>query len=141
MVRGRSEVFIDTGGFIALVHKSDREHERAVQWYNNTKQTAIFYTTNMVVSETYTWLRYHISHSVAVKFLDVMEKAMQGGELKVVQVDVAMEEKARQILKKYSDQKFSYVDATNFVVLDLFGISDVFGYDSHYRTYGKNLCP
>ena len=46
VVRGRSDVFVDTGGFIALVHKSDREHERAVQWYNNTKQTTIFYTTN-----------------------------------------------------------------------------------------------
>ncbi|MEW6174021.1 MAG: hypothetical protein AB1510_13345, partial [Bacillota bacterium] len=75
MARNPSKIFVDSGGFTALVYKSDLQHKKATQFYESVKQRAVFYTTNMVISETYTWLRYHVSHTVAVKFLDVTEEA------------------------------------------------------------------
>jgi hypothetical protein len=139
--QGRSKVFIDSGGFIALTYKDDSEHFTAVRFYTSVKDVVLFYTTNFVIAETYTWLRYHASHSAAVKFLDVVEKSASNSELMVIQVDLAIEEKAKKILRKYADQSFSYVDATSFVVLDLLGIDEVFGFDSHYLMFGKNLYP
>ncbi|MEW6172343.1 MAG: hypothetical protein AB1510_04655, partial [Bacillota bacterium] len=53
-----------------------------------------------------------------VKFLDVTEEAVLAGELRIIGVDGPTEEKARQILRKYGDQDFSYVDATSFAILD-----------------------
>ncbi|MEW6770995.1 MAG: PIN domain-containing protein [Bacillota bacterium] len=141
MARNLSKICVDSGGFIALVYKSDLQHKKATQFYERVKQKAVFYTTNMVISETYTWLRYHVSHTVAVKFLDVTEEAALAGELRIIGVDGPTEEKARQILGKYSDQDFSYVDATSFAILDLLEIADVFGFDAHYRIFGKNLHP
>ncbi|MGB9661905.1 MAG: type II toxin-antitoxin system VapC family toxin [Moorellaceae bacterium] len=141
VARGRSRVFIDSGGFIALIYSDDEEHIRAVRYYNSIKASSTFYTTNMVISETYTWLRYHTSHPVAVKFLDTIERASKNNELVIVQVDISIEEKARQILRKYGDQDFSYVDAVSFVTLELLRINDVFGFDTHYLIFGKNLHP
>jgi len=67
--QGRFKIFIDSGGFIALTHKDDIEHLKAVQYYKSVKNAALFYTTNFIIGETYTWLRYHTSHSAVVKFL------------------------------------------------------------------------
>jgi predicted nucleic acid-binding protein len=139
--QGRYKIFIDSGGFIALAYKDDAEHLKAVRYYDSVKDIVSFCTTNFIVAETYTWLRYHASHSAAVGFLDVVEKSASQGELMIIQVDLMIEEKARKILKKYADQSFSYVDATSFVVLDLLGIDEVFGFDSHYLMFGKNLRP
>jgi len=61
--------------------------------------------------------------------------------LTVIQVNQSIEEKARNILKKYTDQALSYVDATSFVILELLEIDDVFGFDSHYFIFGKTLYP
>lgn len=141
MDQGRCKVFVDSGGFIALAYKDDKEHFKAVQYYALIKDTYLFYTTNLVVAETYTWLRYHTSHSTAVKFLDIIERSAASGELLVIQVDTEIEQKARKILRKYTDQTFSYVDATNFIVLDLLDIKEVFGFDSHYYIFGKSLRP
>jgi len=137
----RSKIFIDTGGFIALIHKRDPRHEIAIYYYTTTIEKSRFFTTNMVISETYTWLRYHTSHSIAVKFLDILEKSAENNELKIIQVDATAEEKAKQILRKYSDQDFSYVDATSFVIMELLNIDHVFGFDSHFHMFGKNLEP
>ena len=141
MGQGRSKVFIDSGGFIALTYKDDSEHSKAVWYYASVKNITSFCATYFTIAETYTWLRYHASHSAAVKFLDVIEKSALHGELMIIQVDLTIEEKARKILRKYADQFFSYVDAISFVVLDLLGIDEVFGFDSHYFMFGKSLHP
>jgi len=137
----RFKVFIDTGGFIALINKRDPRHELAIYYYTTAMERYRLYTTNMVISETYTWLRYHTSHSIAVKFLDILENAAENNEIKIIQVDTVAEEKARQILRKYSDQNFSYVDATSFAIMDLLNIDYVFGFDSHFHIFGKTLEP
>lgn len=141
MGQDRFKIFIDSGGFISLTYKDDNEHIRAVRYYKSVRDNVLFYTTNLVIAETYTWLRYHASHSAAIKLLDIIEKSATNGELTVIQIDIAIEEKARKILRKYSDQSFSYVDATSFVVLELLNINEVFGFDSHYFIFGKNLHP
>jgi predicted nucleic acid-binding protein len=138
---GPSKLFIDTGGFIAILHKSDPNHQKMVKYYNKAKESVTFYTTNFVASETYTWLRYHAGHHIAVQFLDTIETAVDGNELTAVQVDSLTETKARQLLRKYSDQEFSYVDATSFVAMDLLDVNDVLGCDSHYLILGKVIHP
>jgi predicted nucleic acid-binding protein len=50
---GPSKLFIDAGGFIALLHKGDQDHNKIVEYYNKAKEAVTFYTTNFVVSETY----------------------------------------------------------------------------------------
>ena len=67
-----AKIFIDTGGFIALIYKQDPKHEIAVYYYSMVVETYRLFTTNMIISETYTWLRYHTSHLIAVKFLDLI---------------------------------------------------------------------
>lgn len=134
-------LFIDTGGFIALIHKKDPRHEIAIYYYKTAIEKYRICTTNMVISETYTWLRYHTSHLIAIKFLDILEKSTANNEIKIIQVDAMAEERATHILRKYSDQVFSYVDATSFVIMDLLNIDNVFGFDTHYHIFGKNLKP
>jgi len=49
------------------------------------------------------------------------------------------ENKAWQIILRYQDKDFSYVDATSFIVLERLGIRDAF--DEHFEQYSLNRLP
>ena len=67
-------IFVDTGAWIALLNQRDQYHDDAVVIYNGLKQQkARLLTTDYVIDETVTWLKYRSSHQVAVRFLDLVE--------------------------------------------------------------------
>lgn len=95
----------------------------------------------MVVSETYTWLRYHTGSNLAIRFLEIIEKAEKAGSLKVIIPHENVKSKAHAVLRKYLDQDLSYVDAVSFVILETMKIKDILGFDSHFYIIKRNLWP
>ncbi len=55
--------------------------------------------------------------------------------------DDELEMSAREVLRLYHDQDFSYTDAVSFVVMQRDGIRDVFAFDRHFRTMGFIVLP
>ncbi|MEA2032004.1 MAG: PIN domain-containing protein [Euryarchaeota archaeon] len=51
------------------------------------------------------------------------------------------ESKAWQIILRYRDKDFSYVDATSFAVMERLEISDAFSFDEHFEQYSFNRLP
>ncbi len=49
------------------------------------------------------------------------------------------EEKAGEIIRRYTYKSFSYTDATSFVVMERLGIKEAFAFDPHFRQYGLKL--
>ncbi|RJQ26568.1 MAG: PIN domain-containing protein [Peptococcaceae bacterium] len=136
-----NKLFVDTGAFIALIDENDPLHQKASAFYTSlTKRTRLL-TTLLVVSETYTWLRYHAGYNHAVRYLGIIEKAEKTGSLKVIIPDDDVKSKAYAVLKKYRDQALSYVDAVSFIILDTTKITEVFGFDSHFYIIKQNLWP
>ena len=67
-------IFVDTGAWIALLNRNDQHHQEAATVYKSLRQQRIrLLTINYVIDETITRLRYDISHSVAVMFLERIE--------------------------------------------------------------------
>ena len=69
-------IFVDSGAWIALSNRRDPYHEEAVVIYTILKQEKErLLTTDYVIDETVTRLRYDWNHSGAVKFLNFIERA------------------------------------------------------------------
>ncbi len=62
-------VFVDTGGWIAMAVKRDRFHKKAASYYRKlSKQNIPLATSNYVLSETLTRIRYDDGHAKALQF-------------------------------------------------------------------------
>lgn len=138
-----NRIYIDAGGFIAVASKKDRFHRIANTFFQEIiTQKTIQITTNLVLSETYTYLRYHESHQVACRFLESIRRAEKVGFLFIVYSDHLLEEKAFEVLKKFNDQDLSYADAVSFAYLEIDQETrDVFTFDSHFYFSGRNILP
>ena len=54
----------------------------------------------------------------------------------VERVTVDDEAKAKEIIGKYTDKRFSFTDATSFAVMERLGLHTAFAFDPHFRQYG-----
>jgi predicted nucleic acid-binding protein len=137
-----SRLFIDSGAFIALIDDRDSQHKASQSFYKSlTKRATPLIASLPVISETYTWLRYHVGCDVAIRFLGVIERSEKAGFLKTILPDDDLKGKAHAILKKYPDQDLSYADAMSFVILDDMSSNDVFSFDSHFYIAKRTLWP
>jgi len=135
------KLFIDTGAFVAIIDKRDPWYNEALSFYKSLEKRNILFTSLLVVNETYTWLRYHAGYNLAVRFLDIVDKAEKADYLKIIIPDSEMKGKIHAVLKNYYDQNLSYTDAASFVILETMNIQDVFGFDSHFYVINRNLWP
>ena len=135
-------VFVDSGAWIALVYEDDAHHPHAKAYYRSClSQRVQFFTSNYVLAETYTWLRYRISHRRALQFHQIASAAEQQGLLRILWVDRAVAEAAWQIFARYDDQVFSIADCTSFVLARRMGVDEVFAFDDDFRTMGFLVRP
>lgn len=138
-----SKLFADASGFIALCDKNDAHHEEAAAFYASLTEDTRLFTTLLVISETYTWLRYHVGYGYPAGhlFLDVVNEAASSEWLILVYPDQALSKGAEAYLRRFRDQDLSYADAISFAVLKARNIHDVFSFDRHFYLIKKNLWP
>lgn len=135
------KVFIDTGGLIALLDEIDPYHKESYEFYCSLKKNSLVFTSILVLSETYTCLRYHSGNLTASNFLKIIENAIKIGYMKVIYPDTDLIGKTHAVLRTYLDQELSYTDALSFVVLEMYDIEHVFGFDSHFYIIKRNIWP
>jgi len=135
-------VFVDTGGWIAMAVKRDRFHKKAASYYRKlSKQNIPLATSNYVLSETLTRIRYDDGHAKALQFNSLIQEATKVRRLRLEWVTPAIHQKAWKIFEAYEDQEFSLVDCTSFVVARQIGAKEAFGFDEHFYTMGFILRP
>jgi len=54
-------------------------------------------------------------------------------------VSESWEEAAEDLLGRYGDQDFSYVDATSFIAMQRLGLEEAFAFDHHFAVLGFRL--
>lgn len=127
-------VFVDTGAWFAVQVTDDRHHKAASQALPlivEACQTLV--TSNLVVGETYTLLRLSKGYREASRFL---EKLAQSEKLERLFITEYLQRQAYQILHRYADHPFSFVDATSFALMRQQRMRYAFAFDSHFATAG-----
>jgi uncharacterized protein len=129
-----SDLFVDSGGWLALVNADDRYHALAAASYPSfLARYRRLLTTTLVVAETYVALRLALGQPVAGRFLDLLDASPR---ILRVPVDRPLELDAEMVLRKFDDQHFSYTDAVSFAVMRSRAVTDAFAFDRHFSTAG-----
>lgn len=137
-----STVFVDTSGWIAILSKDDRLHEKALRRYRElAEEGARLLTNNYVVDETATRLRYGLGLDAALGFRSMLRAAVSSRRLRVVWIDEKIESRAWGLLEQYADVKLSLTDATCAAVARDARIAEVFGCDSDFEALGFVVLP
>ena len=130
-------IFVDSGAWIAFFDPTDQYHNDAVTIYADLKrQRARFLTTDYVLDETITRLRYDVSHSVAVQFLDLIESVEKTGVLTIAEIDKTLFQEAKWLFRQYDSAKLSFTDCTSFAVCQKHKISETYAFDDHFAMMG-----
>lgn len=130
-------IFVDTSAWIAIADDSDKYHSEAKSYYlQRLKEKTSFLTSNDVLAETYTWLRYHVSHSYAVRFHQMVTSAEKLRTLEILWVNRAMADAAWEIFERYNDQLFSFADCTSFVLARHAKVNEIFAFDEDFAMMG-----
>jgi len=135
-------IFVDTSAWIDLMNKSERHHAAAVEFHQSLPSTTLHITTWGIVSETFTWIRYHIGGREALRWLTLKETMERQGVLQVVFPDSQMEVGVRKVINRFGDQSLSYVDAFSIVLIQSRpDIDAVFAFDHHMTLTGLPVLP
>lgn len=135
-------LFIDTGAWIALNNKKDKYHTNAVKTNKKFLDNGYYYiTSDYILNETYTLLRYDVGHKRAIEFGNEIKSLKEMEKIKIVHINQDILDKAWEIFEKYSDKNFSFTDCTSFIVMEMVGIKESFSFDKHFEQYGFTRLP
>ena len=90
-------------------------------------------TSNLVLGETWTWLRRKAGHVAAVRFLSTIK---QSNRVSVVMVTPPIDERAWKWLERHDERAYSYVDATSFEIMRRERISQALAFDGDFASAG-----
>lgn len=129
-------LFIDSGGFYALVSPGNQSHKAAVEIMQGAaQQRRRAVTTDYVVDETATLLRARGLTKLLTEFFRLTE---QSQALTMEWTSPDRFAAARKFMLKHLDQEFSFTDCVSFVVMKELRLIDALATDDHFRIAGFN---
>jgi predicted nucleic acid-binding protein len=127
----RGGVLWDSSAILALLDADDADHERAVAIANQiASERRPSFITNYIEVEAHALLLRKLGRTLAREWLLT-------GSLPMTRVLPEEEDRAREILTRYSDKDWSLGDAISFAVLDMRGIRRAFTFDRHFLQYRR----
>ncbi|HEV8239698.1 MAG TPA: PIN domain-containing protein [Thermoanaerobaculia bacterium] len=133
-MRTGEEVFVDSGGWIALALSRDPHHDRARQaWEALRAAGARLRTSIPVVLETFTFLDRNATRDVALSWKESLS-GLRG--LRVLDCKAADLERGWSYFERTDLHKLSAVDATSFAIMEREGIRRAFAFDHHFAAVG-----
>ncbi len=121
-------LFVDTSIWYAAADSSDRSNLRAKAILSAGEALV---TTDLILIETWTLLRYRIQRAAAERFWH----GLRSGVAQIEPVALADLETAWSMGTSWSDQDFSIVDRTSFAVMNRLGIDRAASLDDHFAVF------
>ena len=128
--------FVDTSWWVAWSLPQDARHAAALSTAARVGDSERLLTTNLVVGETWTFLRSRDGHRTAVGFLDEVQDFGSAGKLIVHAVTADEESRAWRWLRRHDERKYSFVDAASFEVMRARRLREALAFDSDFTTAG-----
>lgn len=129
-------VFVDSSMFYALVDEKDHFHHQATQiWQTLKKQGTQLVTSNYMLDETFTLIRFRRGVTVVDAFRRSLVNIY---EVKIMRVTVADEAGAWDFfLKDWAD--LSFTDCVSFAMMKRLNIKVAAAFDRHFQRAGYKL--
>jgi uncharacterized protein len=134
-------VLVDTSAWVALANARDQFHAQAVALHRSLGPQVTRITTWGIVSETYTWIRYHRSYREAESWLHGIAALRERRVLLPIYPTEANDAGIDRILSRYSDQTLSYVDAFTLYLATRSEFDAIFAFDHHMALAGVPVLP
>ncbi|MBO0772366.1 MAG: PIN domain-containing protein [Actinobacteria bacterium] len=128
--------FADTGWWVAWALPEDARHNDALGMLDALGRSEQVLTSNLVVGETWTFLRRKDSHRTAVAFLDRVEALIKGDRLVIHRVTEDQETAAWEWLRRHDERVYSYVDAASFRVMRDRRLREALAFDQDFAAAG-----
>jgi uncharacterized protein len=128
--------FADTGWWVAWALPGDARHDAALGLLAALGRSEQVLTSNLVIGETWTFLRRKDSHRTALAFLDRVEALTRADRLVVHRVSEEQEAAAWGWLRQHDERVYSYVDATSFRVMRDRRLHEAFAFDQDFAAAG-----
>jgi uncharacterized protein len=125
-------LFVDASFWIALRFPRDDWHDSARRLFQMHADKPLL-TTNLVRSETWTFLRGRVGHRSAVHAFESMS---QSPRVEVAQVTEGLEDEAFEWLRRHDERSYSFVDATSFALMRKKKITSVLAFDADFSAAG-----
>ena len=128
--------FADTSWWVAWALPDDARHPEALAALARVGSGEQVLTTNLILGETWTFLRRKDGHRTAVGFLDRV--AVLESERKLVLHAVTREQEsgAWAWLRRRDEREYSFVDATSFEVMRARRLREVLAFDNDFAAAG-----
>ncbi|MDE0636402.1 MAG: PIN domain-containing protein [Candidatus Poribacteria bacterium] len=108
--------------------------------FNNLRQQrSQLLTTDYVIDETVTRVRYDTNHALSVLFLNRIELLEETSVLTIAEIDKDIFEAAKVLFCQYDSVRLSFTDCTSFVICRVHNISEAFAFDHHFPIMGIEL--
>ena len=125
-------VFIDSGGFLAVMDRNDPFHPTAREIATRLEAVrAQIFTSKYIVDEACTLVRARTSHGHAARFL----RSLKTSGISILRVTPPIEAEAERIFIRYADKDFSFTDCTSFAVIDAKKLDAFLAFDRHFTQY------
>lgn len=128
-------IFIDTVGWIALVHLGDNLHRKAVQAYRNIGNLPRVTTDAILVESCNAFSKATIRH-LALALMEKVNESKSLGILEVVHVEEKLIQEGLELFKSRMDKDWSLTDCISFTVMKGKGINKAITSDHHFEQAG-----
>ena len=132
MAKG-NEAYVDTSALIAFLDRSDFHHELFKRLFSNPPSLV---TTVLVVAEGHAWFLRRYDRTRAMQFLKLLEVLPS---LSIQSVGRTEQSSAAILLRKFSDQDLTLVDAVGLHLIQQKRLASCWSTDFHLGLTGVPL--
>jgi predicted nucleic acid-binding protein len=130
-------VFVDSGAWIALLHRADRHHGTADRLFRLAaeRRTSLL-VTNLVVAEVHRLVLHRVGIRASTAFLDRLDASSL---LRIEFASRAHHRRAREWLRRLGDQAITYADAVSFAVMEAMRCRRALSFDHDFVVAGFDV--
>ena len=136
-----NDLFVDTSAWACyLCHQDTLHSEFSIPVQHALKRRQHLVTTNFVITELVVLLssRYRLPRQQVVTIIDAVK---MDATIEIVHIDQALDNQAWKLLRARLDKEWSLVDASSFVVMTHYGLTEALTTDHHFIQAGFRRIP
>lgn len=129
----KSSCYVDTSAFIAFLDRSDSYHSLFLRCFGSASALV---TTPLVLSEGQAWFIRRYNTEKSLQFLNFVEELKPLSIISIGEPEIKL---GSEILRKFSDQALTLVDAVGIGIMKKLNIKTCWSTDRHLALEGAKL--